>query len=178
MAYTLTEVMVAAALMSVLAAVSISGLLFVQRSSVVLQHHGELQTISDLALMQLEIDIQNGVSIEEMHPKEISLKIIRAGDTPIAVRYWIDEDAAALYREEILGEDQSRSRMVMGDLREGRFSFWDRTSETEASEAVRRIAFEALVSRSVAGREVIKKTVSASFLLRNFRHEEDYVNVL
>jgi type II secretory pathway component PulJ len=163
--YTIAEVLVACGLMVLLAAIILSGLLFIQRSSAALAVRAALQNEANLAMLRIERDVDVMLGIDAIEENEWTLRILDSTtETAETIVYWFDMESGMLIRtKEPSGDEQT----ILQSLSSARFVFYDRQSETINPANVRRIAFEGILERSAGQRQVVEQLVTASFLLRN-----------
>lgn len=168
-AYTLAEVLVASGLMVVLAAIVLTGLLFVQRSSAALATRAALQDEAHLATLRMERDIESMTRIDSLGATEWSLQLFDAlTETSDTIVYWFDADNRTLFR---ISEATGQERPLLRSLRSAQFQFFSRQGATTDPQNVRRVAFEGVLMRASGRRQVIEQLVTASFLIRNTQEQ-------
>ena len=162
--FTLIEVLVSLALLSLIISVGLTALTFISQSSTSLTNYSIMSRQSRFALEEFARDIRMGYRVNDANIYKLDFDIYgKAGTTSnIVYTYYPNEDK--LLRSEDGGPDEE----ILDDLTNFQFNFYNlRKVSTTAPISIKEVQIEGLMKKNSLVLTNTNYIISARFMMRN-----------
>ena len=162
--FTLIEVLVSVALLSLIISVGLTALTFISQSSTSLSNYSIMSHQSRNALEEFSRDIRMGFRINKATVEILDFDIFGKAGTTSNIRYEYSAVEDKLFRT----EDSGAKEEVLDDLAAFQFNYFNlRKIPTNAIISIKEVQIEGLVKKNALAITNTNYIISARFMMRN-----------